>query len=282
MHVIRRRTEVQASSVWNPPDGTLGAIVREAQQRASRLHAREAELGRAADAAGPAPGFGAALRCSSVGVIAEIKRRSPSKGWIQPSIDAAEQAFAYETGGAAAISVLTEPVHFGGSAEDLADVRARVAVPVLKKDFHVDPIQLLEAKALGASAALLIVRALSPVSLRRMADAGRSLGLELLIEVRDDDELARALDVGADVIGINNRNLETLVIEPGTAERMLGLIPASVVAVAESGVSSRSDVERFARHGADAVLVGSVVSAADEPTSAVRALAGVARVAREH
>ncbi|HEY5062093.1 MAG TPA: indole-3-glycerol-phosphate synthase [Gemmatimonadaceae bacterium] len=273
---------MQASSVWNPPDGTLGAIVRQAQQRASCLHARAAELDRAADAADSAPGFGAALRCSTVGVIAEIKRRSPSKGWIQPSIDAAEQALAYQSGGAAAISVLTEPVHFGGSAEDLADVRARVGVPVLKKDFHVDPIQLVEAKALGASAALLIVRALSPASLRRMTDAGHSLGLELLIEVRDDDELARALDVGADVIGINNRNLETLVIEPGTAERMLGMIPASVVAVAESGVTSRSDVERFAHHGADAVLVGSVVSAADDPAAAVRALTGVARVAREH
>jgi indole-3-glycerol phosphate synthase len=282
MHVIRRRTEVQASAAWNPPDGTLGAIVREAQQRANRLHARAAELGRAADAAHCAPGFAAALRCSTVSVIAEIKRCSPSKGWIQPSIDAAEQASAYEIGGAAAISVLTEPVHFGGSAQDLTNVRAHVGVPVLKKDFHVDPIQLVEAKALGASAALLIVRALSPASLRRMTDAGRSLGLELLIEVRDDDELARALDVGARIIGINNRNLETLVIEPGTAERMLGLIPSSVVAVAESGVASRSDVERFARHGADAVLVGSVVSAADDPASAVRALAGVPRVAREH
>ena len=273
---------MQDSSAWTPPDGTLGAIVREAQHRARRLHERAAELGRAADAARCAPGFGAALACSSVGVIAEIKRRSPSKGWIQPSIDAGAQAVAYQAGGAAAISVLTEPVHFGGSTEDLTDVRARVGVPVLKKDFHIDPIQLVEAKAIGASAVLLIVRALSPASLQRMADAGHSLGLELLIEVRDDEELARALDVGADVIGINNRNLETLVIEPGTAERMLGLIPSSVVAVAESGVASRSDVERFARHGADAVLVGSVVSAAADPAGAVRALAGVERVAREH
>ena len=216
-----------------------------------------------------------------MGIIAEIKRRSPSKGWIQPSIAAGDQGSAYQAGGAAAISVLTEPVHFGGSPEDLIDVRARVGIPVLKKDFHIDPIQLVEAKALGASAALLIVRALSPDALRRMADAGRSLGLELLIEVRNDEELARALDVGAEVVGVNNRNLETLVIEPGTAERMLELIPSSVVAVAESGVASRSDVERFARHGADAVLVGSVVSAADDPTGAVRALAGVERVHRE-
>lgn len=215
-----------------------------------------------------------------VGVIAEVKRRSPSKGWINPGISAADQAAAYASGGAVAISVLTEPFHFGGRNEDLVDVCAAVGIPVLKKDFHVDPVQLIEARALGASAALLIARALSPESLSVMADTGRRLGLELLIEVRDEEELRRALDVDARVIGINNRNLETLVIDPRTAERMLDLVPSTVVAIAESGVVSRLDVERVAGFGADGVLVGSVVSAAENPAAAVRGLTGIQRVPR--
>ena len=221
-----------------------------------------------------------ALRGPTVGVIAEIKRRSPSKGAINLDMTAVEQARAYERGGAAAISVLTEPAHFEGSVEDLISVRAAVAVPVLKKDFHVEPIQLLEARAIGASAALLIVRALSPDALRQMVDTARQLELEILVEVRDEAELARALDAGATMIGINNRNLETLVIDPATSERLLGLVPSSVLAVAESGVAGRGDVERAAQWGADAVLVGSVISAAMDPAAAVLALSGVKRVAR--
>jgi indole-3-glycerol phosphate synthase len=178
--------------------------------------------------------------------------------------------------------VLTEPAHFGGSNDDLTAVRRGVRIPALKKDFHVEPIQLLEAKALGASAALLIVRALSPEGLSAMMDQARALQLEVLVEVRDEDELQRALDVGATIIGINNRNLETLVIDPATAERMLELVPSAVIAIAESGVSIRADVERVAFCGADAVLVGSVISAADNPILAVRGLSGVPRVPRDH
>src|SRR5439155_27248669 len=126
-----------------------------------------------------------------------------SKGWINADISAPDQAADYETGGAAAISVLTEPAHFGGSNDDLTAVRRRVAVPVLKKDFHVDPIQLLEAKALGASAALLIARALSPAALAAMVETARELALEVLVEIRDEDELRRALDLDATMIGIN-------------------------------------------------------------------------------
>src|SRR5262249_33561054 len=154
----------------------------------------------------------------TVQVIAEVKRRSPTKGWINPDLGAAGQARAYAIGGAAAISVLTEPAHFGGTNEDLQAVRAAVQVSVLKQDFHVHPIQLAEARALGASAALLIARALSPDELTRMSDAARELRLEVLVEVRDEDELQRALDAGATVVGINNRNLETLVIDPATSE----------------------------------------------------------------
>ena len=155
-------------------------------------------------------------------------------------------------------------------------------VPVLKKDFHVDPIQLVEAKALGASAALLIVRALSPASLRRMTDAGRSLGLELLVEVRDDEELRARWMWAQTMIGINNRNLETLVIEPGDRRAHAGAHSV----VRRRGCRERRDLALGRRatraSGADAVLVGSVVSAADDPAGAVRALAGVATGGREH
>ncbi len=213
-------------------------------------------------------------------VVAEIKRRSPSKGWIRPGLSALDQAGAYERGGASAVSVLTEPDHFGGSAEDLAAVGQVITIPRLKKDFHVDPIQLVEAKALGASAALLIARALAPDELRSMMDAARNLALEVLVEIRDEAELDRALALHAPVIGINTRNLETLEIDGGRSERLLGQIPESCVAIAESGVSTREDVERIAQAGANAVLVGSAISAADDPEQAVRSLTGVVRAVR--
>jgi indole-3-glycerol phosphate synthase len=151
---------------------------------------------------------------------------------------------------------------------------------VLKKDFHVVPIQLVEAKSLGASAALLIVRALGPVGLRELLSTARELALEVLVEVRDERELDLALECDAAVVGINNRNLETLAIDAGTSERLLGRVPADVIAIAESGVVSRSDVERVARVGADAILVGSSVSAAADPAAAVRSLTGVPRAPR--
>ncbi len=266
--------------VWNPPQGTLGGIIAEAGGRIEALRARRTELERRARDCAPVHPLSGGLRGERVGVIAEVKRRSPSKGWINPSMSAPEQARAYERGGAAAISVLTEPVHFGGSIDDLVAVRDAVRVPVLKKDFHIDPIQLLEAKAIGASAALAIVRALSPDGLRTMAAYAREIELELLIEVRDGDELARALDVGATLVGINNRDLESLVIDPHTAERLLANVPSHVVAVAESGVERRQDIERAASAGADAVLVGSTISAAPDPCAAVQSLADVPRRAR--
>lgn len=271
---------MQASSGWTPPTGTLGGIVAEASERAAALTAVEAELERAASAVPRAPSLVDALRSSSVSIIAEVKRRSPSKGWIRAAISAVEHARKYEAGGAAAISVLTEPVHFGGSTDDLIAVRGAVRVPVLKKDFHIAPVQLVEARAIGASAALLIVRALSPAALRLMTRTASDLHLEILMEVRDEMELDRALDVGATMIGVNNRNLETLEIDPATSERLMGLIPSSVVAVSESGVSTRADIERIALFGADAILVGSAISAAADPTAAVRKLSGVPRASR--
>ena len=187
---------------------------------------------------------------------------------------------AYHAGGAAAISVLTEERHFGGSPEDLIAVRAATPAPVLKKDFHIDPIQLVEARALGASAVLLIARALEPSSLAVLAREAEQLGVEHFIEVRSEAELELALATGAPVIGVNSRDLETLAIDFAVTERLLPLIPPSHIAVAESGVTTKSDVERIASSGADAVLVGSALSAAPDPMTAVRALTGVRRGSR--
>ena len=255
-------------------------LTEAARQRAAALAREERALNAALMAGGHAPSFRAALDQPTVSVIAEVKRSSPSKGTINASIDAATQGRAYESGGAAAISVLTEPTHFGGSGADLMEVRSAVGIPVLKKDFHVHPLQLLEAKAIGASAALLIARALSPADLNSLARDARALELEILVEIRDEAELDRAMAVDAQVIGINNRDLETLRIDPRTAERLLPLIPAEVIAIAESGMRSARDVMDAARFGADAVLVGSFLSAAANPQAAVRELCGIPRSGR--
>ena len=226
---------------------------------------------------GPAPSFRAALQGERVALIAEVKRSSPSKGAINPGLDLARQVRAYEAGGAAAISVLTEPSRFGGSAADLVLARKSVALPLLKKDFHVEVSQILEAKALGASAALVIARAVPPARLKDLMRAGEDVALEILVEVRDERELDLALSLNARMIGVNNRNLETLEIDAETSLRILPLIPRGVVAIAESGVKSAADVTRVAVAGADAVLVGSELSGASDPEAAVRSLTGVAR-----
>ena len=268
---------MQAFSRWSPPGGTLGTIVTQAEARAALLEQRRGDLESDAEETLPGASLARALRSTSVALLAEVKRRSPSKGAIAESLDALAQTRAYADGGAAAVSILTEREHFGGSVDDLQRVRDALTIPILKKDFHVAPIQLLEARALGASAALLIARALSPERLDELSAYGRSIGLELLIEVRDEDELRRALDAGATMIGVNNRNLETLEIDATTSERLIPMIPAGVVAVAESGVRSRPEVERYASVGADAVLVGSVLSASPDPVAATRALCSVPR-----
>jgi indole-3-glycerol phosphate synthase len=222
------------------------------------------------------PGFAAALRGDDVKIVAEVKRLSPSRGAINSELDVTKQVAAYEAGGAAAISVLTEPLRFGGSNEDLLRARAAVRVPLLRKDFHVETIQILEAKSLGASAALVIARAVPPARLKELMSAGIDAGIEILVEVRDENELDLALSLGAGLIGVNNRNLETLEIDPETSLRLLPLIPRDVVAIAESGVKSVKDVERLSGAGANAVLVGTSVSASNNPEAAVRALTGIA------
>ena len=248
--------------------------------RVAAMELRRGELERECATVLVGPSLRSALRRDVVTLLAEVKRRSPSKGAIADDLDAAAQASAYAGGGAAGVSVLTEPLHFRGSVDDLLAVRRQIDIPVLKKDFHIAPIQLLEARALGASAALLIARALAPELLVEMMQVGTALGLELLVEVRDEGELGRALAAGASMIGVNNRDLETLLIDPATSDRIIPLIPPHVVAIAESGVRSLSDVERYAAIGADAVLVGSSLSASSDPTAATRALTGVPRRTR--
>lgn len=235
---------------------------------------------RAAGAAGSRPSFADALSLETVAVISEIKRRSPSKGAIRESISAETQAIAFERGGAAAISILTEPTHFGGALADLESARDHVHIPLLRKDFHSHPIQLFEARASGASAALLIARALSPDTLKEMMSVAEGLGIAPLVEVRTEAELILALELGARVIGINSRDLETLEVDAGVPERLLPMVPADVIAVAESGIVTAEDVAARARWGADAVLVGSALSASTDPEAAVRALSRVPRSLR--
>lgn len=274
---IRTSTEAQGFLQWTPPSGTLGELVQAAALRADALGVHASELERLAFRARTVPSFSAALKRREVAVIAEIKRASPSKGDIDMGIAAGRQARAFEAGGAAAVSVLTEPRRFGGSNADLGEAIDACNLPVLKKDFHVVEIQLVEAKAMGASAALVIVRALSPTRLTSMASAGRDLGLDILFEIRDERELDRALHAGATTIGVNNRNLETLEVDPTTVCRIVPLIPRDCIAIAESGYSTVEEIESAADAGADAVLIGSVLSASADPGAAVRGMSAVAR-----
>ena len=204
-----------------------------------------------------------------VKVIAEVKRRSPSKGALADIPEPAKLAEQYELGGASVISVLTEQRRFGGSLDDLRAVRCAVDVPVLRKDFVVDPYQMWEARAWGADVLLLIVAALEQEALVSLVERTHSLGMTALVEVHDAEEVARALDAGARVIGVNNRDLKTLEVDNATFARLAPLIPESVVRVAESGVRGPRDVVEFARAGADAVLVGETLVKGDDPRRAV-------------
>ncbi len=223
---------------------------------------------------------GAALRGHHVAVIAEIKRRSPSAGAIDLALDPVTLATEYQRGGAAAVSVLTEADFFGGSANDLRAVADAVSLPVLRKDFIVDELQLLEARAAGAAAALLIVRILAPERLRTLLAFAQAIGLEALVETHGPAELQTALDQGATVVGVNSRDLDTLTIDTGRAWKLLHEIPPGIVAVAESGMSTVADVTAAAAAGADAVLIGSALAGAAQPRVRVRELSGVMHHAR--
>ncbi len=219
----------------------------------------------APDVLDPMPGF----RAEGVSVIAEVKRSSPSKGPLAAIADPAALAADYAAGGAATISVLTEGRRFGGSLDDLRAVRAAVDVPVLRKDFIVTSYQLWEARAAGADLALLIVAALDQPRLVGLLERAVSIGLTPLVEVHDEEEVERALDAGATLIGVNARNLKTLDVDRGTFERLAPRIPDHVVRVAESGVRGPHDVFEYAKQGAHVVLVGETLVRGDNPRDAV-------------
>jgi len=227
--------------------------------------------------------FNEALTRPGLSLIAEFKRRSPSAGALAPdSIDLAAQVSAYERGGAAALSVLTDERHFGGSLADLRAARAACEMPIIRKDFIVDPYQLYEAAVNGADAVLLIAAALGDEDLRSLYQEARSIDLDCLVEVHDAEELDRALEAGAEVIGINNRNLDDMSVDLGTTFELMPDVPAGKTVVAESGISGRAELAELDRVGVDAVLIGGALMAAKDPEAKVRELAGSDESTREH
>jgi indole-3-glycerol phosphate synthase len=219
--------------------------------------------------------FEAGLAASGrVNVIAECKRRSPSRGVLAPQYDPVAIARQYEAGGAAAISVLTEPTFFDGSLEHLAAVRGAVTLPLLRKDFIVDEYQVFEARASGADAILLIVAGLGQPQMQRLQLRAWELGLAALVEVHDEEELSRAVDVGARIIGVNNRNLRTLSVDTEASFRLAAMMPKDVVAVSESGLRTRADLDRLSAAGYRAFLIGERFMTDGDPAGAIRRLLG--------
>ncbi|CAN5849172.1 indole-3-glycerol phosphate synthase TrpC [soil metagenome] len=252
----------------------LDEIVAATRARLPGLHRRADAVRAAAGSAGPHPSFAEALRAEGLSVVAEVKRRSPSRGDLAPDLDPFVQAGAYATGGAAAISVLTETDYFAGSMADLKAVAGAVPVPVLRKDFIVDPLQVWEAAAGGAAAVLLITAVLDDAELSSLiAEAGRA-DLDALVEVHTEAEAHRAMAAGARVVGVNNRDLDDFSVDLTTAERIAPLIVDAAVTVAESGVFTGLDAARMGAAGYDAVLVGEALVVADDPAGLVAELRG--------
>jgi indole-3-glycerol phosphate synthase len=215
-----------------------------------------------------------ALLGEQMKVIAEVKRSSPSKGELSTIADPASLAEQYQEAGASVISVLTEERRFKGSLADLAAVRARVTIPILRKDFMVDEYQFFEARAYGADVVLLIVAALSKSQLRDFYDVATELGMASLIEVHTADELERALEISPKIVGVNSRNLKTLEVSQEAFSDLIPRIPPSLIRVAESGIASRADVEFAQSAGANAILVGEALVTSGDPKLAMRALLG--------
>ena len=246
-----------------------------------RAEADVQDLARRAAAHQPR-GFAAGLRRVSMegpAVIAELKKASPSKGVLRADYHPAEVAKTYDAVGAAAISVLTDEEFFKGSLEDLAAVSAAVTIPVLRKDFMLDPFQILEARAAGADAILLIVAAHPDSTLRELGAEARGMGLDVLCEVHNQDELTRAIDLGSDVIGVNCRNLKTLEVDLSLHEKLVDAMPKNVIRVAESGIRTAEDVARLTAAGFDVFLVGETLMRHAVPASALALLLGKQYVA---
>lgn len=218
--------------------------------------------------------FPAALTGDHLAVIAEVKRRSPSRGVLAEDLDPAAQAVRYASGGAACISVLTEPDFFSGSNSDLMAVRSACPLPVLRKDFTLDPRQIWEARAIGADAILLIVAALDDSTLRRLHDTSLEAGVAALVEVHTAAEADRALALGATLIGVNNRNLDTFVVDLATSEQLADLLAGVPITVAESGIHHPRDAARMRAAGFDAVLVGEALVTAPDPAALITELRG--------
>ena len=251
--------------------------ITEARRAEARARTADGAMEHAEQALPDAPpprDLAAALGADGLQVIAEIKRASPSAGAIVADIDPVAIARAYQHGGAAAISVLTEPDHFHGSLHDLRAVRGAVALPVLRKDFNCEPLHVLEARASGADAVLLIVAALTGGELASLRALTEDIGMTALVEVHAEHEVPLAIDAGARVIGINTRDLVTLAVDASVVERVRPSIPAGVLVVGESGIKSRADAEAMERAGCDAVLVGESLMRAPDPAAALRALRG--------
>lgn len=262
-------------------DLLMRIIARKREEVAARRRARPASALRDAvphaprDASWSAPrDFAAALRRATPAIIAEIKRRSPSKGPLCETLDPAGVARAYETGGAAALSVLTDREFFGGSDDDLVAARATVSLPVLRKDFTIDAWQIAEAAALGADAVLLIVAVLSDGQLGEFIGAAREYELAALVEVHDERDLERAAAAGAALIGVNNRDLRTFAVDIETAIRLRPMIPPGCLSVAESGIRTAGDVARLRAAGYNALLVGEALIASGDPGGQLRRLLG--------
>ncbi len=225
-------------------------------------------------AARPAPlDFAAALRGKTVRIIAEIKRASPSRGPIRPDCDAAATALIYARNGAAAISVLTEPRHFKGCLDDLVKAKEAIegyTIPLLRKDFILEPYQIYQARACGADCVLLIVALLSPTRLKELIEVSSKLGMSCLIEVHNEPELSTALEADAGIVGINNRDLRTFRVDPAVSERLAPLIPDSTIKVSESGITTIADIERMQTLGIDAVLIGEALISSPDIASRLK------------
>lgn len=249
-----------------------GIVAAHRARAAADSRSRSGVLDAARQAPTPRPFRQALASATGVAVIAEVKRRSPSKGDLAPGLDPATLAAQYEAGGATGLSVLTDEAHFGGSADDLAAARAAVGLPLLRKDFTVDEIDVADARLMGADAILLIVAALDDGELRAFAQLAAELDLAALVEVHDVAEVERALAAGADLIGVNQRDLVTFAVDTERALDLAVALPTGVVRVAESGITGPADVTVLAEAGYDAVLVGENLVTSGDPTATTAGL----------
>ena len=252
----------------------LDKILEATRERVAELRTRRAAVMEKAEAAASPPSFEQALTGPGLAVIAEIKRRSPSRGDLALDLDAVEQARRYAAGGAAALSVLTEPVFFAGRPEDLVAARATTGLPILRKDFVLESIQIWEARAMGASAVLLIAAALTPNELAALIDDAGRAGIDAMVEVHTTDEAKLSIDLGARIVGVNNRDLASFEVDLVSAEEIAPFLSQAAVTVAESGIGSGRDARRMQAAGYDAVLVGEALVRSADPSALIRELAG--------